>query len=139
MSTALLGGITFVLVFAGIIFVHEFGHFIVARLLKIEVEEFGIGFPPRMLRLWRGKGSLLVGKDRLIIPINFDFPFDPKPSLHRPVNVIATSDHGRLVLRSISYSTSEEGEFPPDAVPGHLASKDTQSNVDYDSQSNEST
>ncbi len=51
MNTALLGGITFVLVFAGIILVHELGHFIVARLLRIEVEEFGIGFPPRLVGL----------------------------------------------------------------------------------------
>ncbi|MBU2101644.1 site-2 protease family protein [Patescibacteria group bacterium] len=27
---------------------HEFGHFIVAKMLKIKVEEFGIGFPPRL-------------------------------------------------------------------------------------------
>ena len=49
MNTSLLGGITFVAVFAGIILLHELGHFIVARLLHIGVEEFGIGFPPRIL------------------------------------------------------------------------------------------
>ena len=49
MNTAVLGGITFVLVFAGIILVHEAGHFFAARLLKIDVEEFGVGFPPRLL------------------------------------------------------------------------------------------
>jgi regulator of sigma E protease len=48
MNTTLLGGIIFVVVFGGIILVHEFGHFFVARLLHIEVEEFGIGFPPRL-------------------------------------------------------------------------------------------
>lgn len=30
-----------------LIVVHEFGHFIVAKLAKIRVEEFGIGYPPR--------------------------------------------------------------------------------------------
>jgi len=56
MNTGLLGGLTFVLVFAGMILVHEIGHFVAARLLRIEVDEFGIGFPPRMLTLftWRG-------------------------------------------------------------------------------------
>jgi regulator of sigma E protease len=49
MNTSLLGGIIFVVVFAGIILVHELGHFVVARLLHIEVEEFGVGFPPRIL------------------------------------------------------------------------------------------
>ena len=35
------------LLFVGLIVVHEFGHFLVARRNGVEVEEFGIGFPPR--------------------------------------------------------------------------------------------
>lgn len=57
MNTDWLGGLTFVLVFAGMILVHEFGHFVAARLLKIDVEEFGIGIPPRMLTLFTWKGT----------------------------------------------------------------------------------
>ncbi|MGB8212607.1 MAG: M50 family metallopeptidase [Anaerolineales bacterium] len=57
MNTTLLGGITFVVVFAGIILLHELGHFIVARLMGIEVEEFGIGFPPRAIKLFTWKGT----------------------------------------------------------------------------------
>lgn len=38
---------------ASLILIHEIGHFLAARLVKVEVEEFGIGFPPRMLRLFR--------------------------------------------------------------------------------------
>jgi regulator of sigma E protease len=57
MNTNLLGGITFVVVFAGIILLHELGHFIVARLLGIDVDEFGIGFPPRLVKLFRWKGT----------------------------------------------------------------------------------
>jgi regulator of sigma E protease len=116
MSVSLLGGIIFVLVFAGIILLHEFGHFIVARLLNIEVEEFAIGYPPRLLRLWRGKGSLLIGKEHLVIPINFDLSFDPKLSLHHRVNAIATSIHGKLVLRSLDLAASEGGHYRPDPV-----------------------
>ena len=116
MSIGLLGGIIFVVVFAGIILVHEFGHFVIARLLKIEVEEFGFGFPPRLLRLWRGRGSLLIGKDRLIIPINFDLPFDPKQSVHRQVDVTAVSKHGKLVLRSIDFAPSENGQAQPNPI-----------------------
>ena len=40
---------------------HEFGHFIAARRNGVEVEEFGIGFPPRAIA-WRkvkGKWRLL--------------------------------------------------------------------------------
>ena len=116
MNTGLLGGIVFVLVFAGIIFLHELGHFIAARLLHIEVEQFVIGFPPRLARLWRGRGSILIGKERLVIPVNFDLPFDPKLSLHRPVNVVAASIRGKLVLRSIAFAALEDGQYRPDPV-----------------------
>jgi len=56
MNTTVLGGIIFIIVFGGIILLHEFGHFIVAKLMHIKVEEFGIGFPPRIFKLftWRG-------------------------------------------------------------------------------------
>ena len=57
MNTSLLGGIIFVVVFAGIILLHELGHFVVARLMGIEVEEFGIGFPPRAIKLFTWKGT----------------------------------------------------------------------------------
>jgi regulator of sigma E protease len=47
----------FVLFFGALILLHEFGHFIFARLSKIKVEEFGIGYPPKMIRLFRAGGT----------------------------------------------------------------------------------
>lgn len=38
----------FVIILVVLILVHECGHFIVAKVAKIRVDEFGIGFPPRM-------------------------------------------------------------------------------------------
>jgi regulator of sigma E protease len=35
------------ILFVGLVVVHEFGHFIAARRNGVDVEEFGIGFPPR--------------------------------------------------------------------------------------------
>lgn len=35
------------ILFIGLVVIHEFGHFIAARRNGVEVEEFGIGFPPR--------------------------------------------------------------------------------------------
>ncbi|MFQ5637333.1 MAG: RIP metalloprotease RseP [bacterium] len=40
--------ITFVFVLGFLIFVHELGHFLTAKLVGIRVERFSIGFPPRM-------------------------------------------------------------------------------------------
>lgn len=39
----------FVIVLGVLIFVHELGHFLTARKLNIDVEEFGFGYPPRVL------------------------------------------------------------------------------------------
>ena len=38
-----------VLVFGTVVIIHELGHFVVAKLLKIRVEAFAIGFGPRLL------------------------------------------------------------------------------------------
>ena len=37
-----------IILFVGLVVAHEFGHFIVARRNGVEVEEFGIFFPPRL-------------------------------------------------------------------------------------------
>jgi regulator of sigma E protease len=42
-------------VFALLVLVHEFGHFITAKWAGIRVEEFGIGFPPRIFGVQRGE------------------------------------------------------------------------------------
>jgi regulator of sigma E protease len=44
-----------VAVLAILIIGHEFGHFVAAKLLGVKVEEFGLGFPPRVATLftWR--------------------------------------------------------------------------------------
>jgi regulator of sigma E protease len=49
--------IEFVIALGALVFIHEFGHFIVCRLLKIEVEEFGFGYPPRALTIFERGGT----------------------------------------------------------------------------------
>ncbi|GDX36489.1 zinc metalloprotease [Alphaproteobacteria bacterium] len=39
---------SFILVISGIVFIHEFGHFIVARLCGVKVEQFSIGFGKKL-------------------------------------------------------------------------------------------
>jgi regulator of sigma E protease len=48
----------FVLAFGVLVFLHELGHFITARISHIDVEEFGFGFPPRIVKLFTWKGTL---------------------------------------------------------------------------------
>ena len=45
----------FVLVIGGLVFVHEAGHFVVAKLLGVKVLRFSIGFGPRLLWWTRGE------------------------------------------------------------------------------------
>lgn len=44
--------ILFIIILAALILVHELGHFIAAKRAGVRVDEFGIGFPPR---LWQKK------------------------------------------------------------------------------------
>lgn len=46
-----------ILVLGVIIFVHELGHFAVAKWFGIRVDEFGMGFPPRAAKLFSYKGT----------------------------------------------------------------------------------
>ncbi|GAG42318.1 unnamed protein product, partial [marine sediment metagenome] len=47
--------VVFILILGLLIFVHEFGHFILAKRAGIRVEEFGFGFPPRIFGIKKGE------------------------------------------------------------------------------------
>ena len=48
----------FVFILCSLVVIHEFGHFVLARLFGIRVHEFGIGFPPRA-KVLRDRGETL--------------------------------------------------------------------------------
>ncbi|HSE30829.1 MAG TPA: RIP metalloprotease RseP [Pyrinomonadaceae bacterium] len=53
MSYYLIGALAFIFILGSAVVLHEFGHFIVAKLLKIRVETFSVGFGPRLFgRKW---------------------------------------------------------------------------------------
>ena len=47
--------ILFLLILGVIVFVHELGHFLVAKYHGVKVEEFGIGFPPKIFGIKKGE------------------------------------------------------------------------------------
>ena len=49
--------VTFIVALALMILLHELGHFLAARWMGIPIEEFGIGFPPRLLTLFEAGGT----------------------------------------------------------------------------------
>src|SRR5580765_4092399 len=61
MDGLLRGAITvvlFLLILGSLVLVHEFGHFLTARLAGVRVLEFGVGFPPRA-KVLRSRGETL--------------------------------------------------------------------------------
>lgn len=50
----------FIVILLSLILVHEFGHFSVAKLFKIRVDEFGVGFPPKLWGVRRGETEYTV-------------------------------------------------------------------------------
>lgn len=54
MTSALTAIVSMLIVLGIMVLVHEFGHFIVAKLCGVRVEVFSIGFPPRLFGFRRG-------------------------------------------------------------------------------------
>ncbi len=57
--------IAFLFIFGLVVFLHELGHFVTAKLARIKVEEFGFGFPPRVFGIRRGETEYTIN----LIPI----------------------------------------------------------------------
>jgi regulator of sigma E protease len=51
----LLSLLTFILILGLLVFVHELGHFMVAKWFGMRVDEFGLGFPPRLFSRQKGE------------------------------------------------------------------------------------
>ena len=103
MNETLLTWLVFILAFGGMVLIHEFGHYIVARWAKIEVEEFGIGLPtPGALTVWSNKGYFLLDDGgRVEIPTNFKLPVNWNELIDHQVKITADRIDDRLVMRSI--------------------------------------
>jgi regulator of sigma E protease len=54
--------LVFIIILGLLVFVHELGHFLVARRNGVMAEEFGFGFPPRIFGLYKNKN----GKRKLV-------------------------------------------------------------------------
>ena len=54
-SNVVVNTLAAVIVLGILIFIHEFGHYIVAKLIKVKVEVFSLGFGPRLLGFKRGE------------------------------------------------------------------------------------
>lgn len=106
MNEELRNLIIFVLVLGGLIFFHELGHFLVAVRVGIKVKEFGLGFPPRLLKFaeWRGTEFTLnaIPFGGFVRPVGEDDPhiiggLAAAPKRHRVAMLAAGSTMNVLV------------------------------------------
>ncbi|MFZ4648182.1 MAG: RIP metalloprotease RseP [Patescibacteria group bacterium] len=67
----MITAIIFILVLSLLVFVHELGHFLTARRLGVKAEEFGFGFPPRLIGYYKdseGKWHIIKGNKEVVAP-----------------------------------------------------------------------
>jgi regulator of sigma E protease len=57
-----------------LVFVHEAGHYLAAKVSKVVVEEFGFGYPPRLFSFWHTEGKVVIDGKEIIIPRRFKLP-----------------------------------------------------------------
>jgi regulator of sigma E protease len=113
----------FFLVLFVLILVHEWGHFIVAKKTGMRVDEFGIGFPPKLFGFKKGEteytfNALPIGGFVRIFGENGEEPFSPVEgeALDRRSEVDAEAGEGgtKVISQNISHQESSvspvEGE-----------------------------
>lgn len=119
----ILSLVIFILVFGGVVIIHEYGHFIASRLSNIEVEEFGLGLPtPGAYTFWSSKGFFLLknGK-RIEIPANFKLPISWDELVGNEAKLTIDDAGEKSILRSIVSEVVKTEERKPQAVaaPAH--------------------
>jgi regulator of sigma E protease len=77
----------FILILGVLVIVHEFGHFITARMFGMKVHEFGFGFPPRAFGMYRDPVTRKMkfiwgkGKSKLKETVSGDAQDDEFPNM----------------------------------------------------------
>ena len=108
LQSGIIGVLAFIFILGAAVTLHEFGHFIVAKLFKIRVETFSFGFGPRLFGFKRGHtdyrisliplgGYVKLGGDESNAPIEgegaTDIPecerFDLRPRWQRILVAVA--------------------------------------------------
>jgi regulator of sigma E protease len=104
--------VAFIVVLGPLIFFHELGHFLGAKLTGVRVEEFGLGWPPRLFRFWQSSHRLTVGSARIVTQRNPSLPADLQPGQY--VDAITTpQEDGVYTLRTLRVLDPETDDLTP--------------------------
>jgi regulator of sigma E protease len=112
--------IAFILILSILIFVHELGHFVVAKRTGITVEEFAIGFPPRAFKLWQDEGRItLNGQDYVIgRKLNVSRSIEPGARIYAETGL---DDKGRAAVTYMEVIEAPKGTEPSPKEAGSEA------------------
>ncbi|MGD8998147.1 MAG: M50 family metallopeptidase [Anaerolineae bacterium] len=103
---------TVIVMLGPLLLIHELAHFIFAKLAGVRVEEFGFGFPPRLLGLWRGKGYLEIGSTRVEVPRAFRLPSELEDDTW--IDAVARRrDDGSYVLKRLAVLDGDTDPVTP--------------------------
>lgn len=101
--------LAFIIILSILVFVHELGHFLVAKRAGITVEEFAIGFPPRAVKLWQDEGSITLDGHEYIIGrnINLSRSIQPGAQVYAETGIDAK---GRPIVTKLEWVEVPQGQ-----------------------------
>jgi regulator of sigma E protease len=111
--------IAFLLVLGPLILLHELGHFLVAKRSGIRALEFGMGYPPRARKLWRGKGYVIIDGVRFETPRNFELPWDWLIYPNKAVTLTYDELNGKAIARSLELEPDAEAALLQPPAPSN--------------------
>src|SRR5215210_658625 len=134
--TYIIYALGFIFILGPAVILHEFGHFIVAKLFKIRVETFSVGFGPRLFGIRRGAtdyrlsliplgGYVKLGGDESNAPIEGDgasnIPaherFDQRPRWQKFLVMVAGPVMNILTALTIVFAGALMNGVPVSPVP----------------------
>ena len=110
----------FLLILSLLVFVHELGHFIVAKRSGITVEEFAIGFPPRAVKVWQEEGHITLDGHEYIIGRQVKVPRFLQPGNHIYAET-SIDEKGRPAVSKIELVEAEEKQVDQNQQAGSEA------------------
>ncbi len=104
--------LAFLVVLGPLVFFHELGHFVMAKLAGVRVEEFGFGFPPRLFKFWTSPSRLTV--NGVEVRTRSNVALNPRLAVGKPVEVLADQEEeGVYRLRQVRVLDPEVDDVTP--------------------------
>ncbi len=102
----------FIVVLGPLILFHELGHFVAAKLTGVRVEEFGLGWPPRLFKFWQSPSRLTVGGMPVVAPRNAKLPLGLEPGQHVVITA-GREGEGAYALKSLRVLNPKTDDLTP--------------------------